>query len=101
MPKGGRREGAGRKKGSENKTTKAARDLLLENRERIIKRSIDLALDKETPNVQLLSKLLDKLIPTLQSIDQTNSNLNTDVTEELTKEQRQALIDKLMKKFAK
>jgi len=90
----------GRPKGTQNKTTKIARDLLLSNRESIIQKALDLALDEENPNTQLLSKLLDKLIPTLSSTDQNNYNLNADLERDLTKEEREELKNKLLKKLA-
>ena len=61
----------GRQKGSQNKSTAEARELLESNRNALIQRALDLALSTnlEKTNVHILSKLLDKLIPTLQAID--------------------------------
>ncbi|MFH1641507.1 MAG: DUF5681 domain-containing protein [Nanoarchaeota archaeon] len=53
----------GRPKGSLNKTTRAAHRILYEKQDKIIRRAITLALDKNAPNTVLLAKLLDKVLP--------------------------------------
>ena len=62
-PKGGRRRGAGRPKGSGDKNLQLVRDALKMNRERLITKAISLALGRR-PNVKVLCKLLDKILPT-------------------------------------
>ena len=63
--------GKGRPKGSPNRSTQEARELLESNRNALIQRALDLALVKtlDKTNVTILNKLLDKLIPTLQATD--------------------------------
>jgi hypothetical protein len=68
--RGGRREGAGRKPGSQNKDTKEVRELLHSNKSKLVEKAIKMAL---AGNVVVLNKLLDKLLPTLNE----NSNLIT------------------------
>ena len=60
----------GRPKGSPNKSTQEARELLESNRTALIQRALDLALSEDTSKTDrvILSKLLDKLIPTLQAV---------------------------------
>ena len=62
MAHGGKRENAGRKKGSMNEETKEALQLLKETRLPLMKKAISLAM---AGNVPILQKLLDKIAPTL------------------------------------
>jgi hypothetical protein len=71
MAKGGVRPNSGRKKGSQNKTTKEFRELLLSNRVDLLQKAINISLgaDGETFNPNILMKLLDKITPTLEQSD--------------------------------
>jgi hypothetical protein len=80
----------GRQKGTPNKATQEARELLETNRMPLIQRALDLALvdNLEKTNVHILSKLLDKLIPTLQAIEHAgNVVIDRPDFSKITKEQ--------------
>ena len=96
MNNGGRRPNAGRKKGSQNKTTKIARDLLLENRGKLISKAIKEALNGNTP---LLSKLLDKLIPTLERSETIHSGSIEQKVINMTPAERQEKLELLKMKI--
>ena len=76
MPKGIKY--GGRRKGSLNKPNAEIRDILLENKEKLITKAVELA---EKGNAVILSKLLDKLIPTLNY----NHNINSSAEENIIK----------------
>lgn len=69
-PVGGRRDGAGRKKGGHNKNSnvKAVNELLGANRVLILQKAITLATKKQ-PNEKILNKLLDKVLPNISYED--------------------------------
>jgi hypothetical protein len=64
--RGGKRDGAGRPRGSGDKNLQLVRAALKANEAKILNRSIRLALKKE-PCIPVLLKLVDKLLPSLHS----------------------------------
>ena len=68
MPRGGRRNGAGRKRGSENRETQEARAMLAANSGRLLRKAIQLATAAE-PNVTILCKLIERILPSLHAAD--------------------------------
>lgn len=71
--RGGKREGAGRKRGSLNKQIDEIRGLLEDDKEKLIKKAVKMALDG---NAVIMNKLLDKLLPNLNSIDFGEGEVN-------------------------
>jgi hypothetical protein len=63
---GGRRRGAGRPRGGGDVRLRLVRNVLAENREKLITKAIKLATGPK-PHVNVLCKLLDKILPSLHS----------------------------------
>lgn len=67
----------GRPKGKENKATKEFRDLLKDNKDKLIQKALEMA---EAGNPVVLNKLLDKIVPTLnENHDKVEAEINVNI----------------------
>ena len=72
MPSGGKRKGAGRKKGSTNKAIDGIRDVLNSRQEELLNKAIEMALEG---NHLIMNKLLDKMLPTLAATEMKQTEM--------------------------
>lgn len=95
---GGKRPGAGRKKGGKNSTVLGMKldgqNLLVLNKDILINKAIALATQRK-PNVAVLLKLLDKIAPSLSSAADTMNLKTTNPTGQLSDDDLKALVVKL------
>ena len=77
----------GRQKGTKNHATVQIKDLLLNNKDKLIKKAVEMA---EAGNSVILAKLLDKLIPTLNHNENVDLKSTADYIKEYLQQKKSA-----------
>ena len=89
MPRGGKRQGAGRPKSSDNALIKSLRNKLSDHADQLIDKAVACALEGD---IQMLKFCLDKLMPNLKPVDTPIDHQPIDANGSLVDQSRQALL---------
>lgn len=89
MPSGGKRQGAGRPKSSDNTLIKSLRNKLSDHADQLIDKAVACAL---AGDIQMLKFCLDKLVPNLKPVDSPIDHQAIDTNDSLVDQSRQALV---------